>query len=789
MSKDLFEAVRSFVAGAASLVSTLVASLMPQSRPICLVLCVAVSLGQTVGCMRQKTTLATCGDECYSAIATQIEYPEVTQCSASDADWAAAAPLTLANPGDLDYWNLSLEETVEIALSQSKVIRDLGGAILRAPVSAETYWDPAVIETDPRFGVEAALSAFDAELSTSAFGEKNDKALNNEFFGGGTRILNQDAAVIQGQLAKRSAIGTQYALRHIIDYDANNAPSNLFPSAWNVRLETEARHPLLQGGGADFNRIAGPNNVPGVYNGVLIARVNTDVELADFEIAVRDLVSNIENAYWDLYYAYRDLDAKIAARDSSLATWRRIHALYESGRRGGEAEKEAQAREQYYRFQEEVQNALSGRLIDGTSVNNGSSGGTFRAGGGVQVTERRLRMLVGLPPSDGRLIRPADEPVTAPIHFDWSEITRESLVRRAELRRQRWMVRRFELEHIASKNYLLPTLDAVGRYRWRGFGHDLLDSDNNGPRFQDAYGNLTGGDFQEWQLGLEFSMPLGFRRGAAAVRNAELLLCRSRAVLQEQEHLVLHDAANAVAEFDRAAAVLQTTAHRLEAARAQSLSVAAAYDADKAPLDLLLEAHRRLADAESRHFQSLAEYAVAIKNVHYAKGTLLDYDGVELSESGWPAKAYRDAAERERLRGKPRPLNYMSATAPRVSDGPYNQHPMPPGSEGMIYEGEPVLEHPAGESIQTVPELHNPADTTQPKMLPAPAPTLPGNPASHDSASAAPLVDPAVAFEPIASSSTNAASAAVGTSASNSEPHADRSGADIAALLEAAVSQ
>ena len=143
-------------------------------------------------------------------------------------------------------------------------------------------------------------------------------------------------------------------------------------------------------------------------------------------------------------------------------------------------------------------------------------------------------------------------------------------MRRVELRRQRFVTRRFELEWIASRNYLLPRLDAVGRYRWRGFGDDLLHSDSTGrPRFDNAYMDLTSGDFQEWQIGLELNVPIGYRREFAAVRNAELLLSRRRAVLKEQEHLVLHDAAAAVAEFDRAMVVAQTTASRLDAARTQ----------------------------------------------------------------------------------------------------------------------------------------------------------------------------------------------------------------------------
>jgi outer membrane protein TolC len=79
---------------------------------------------------------------------------------------------------------------------------------------------------------------------------------------------------------------------------------------------------------------------------VLIARLNTDVSLADFESAVIQLVSDVENAYWELYFAYRDLDAKLAARRQAYDTWRQIHVLFNQGPGGQlEASAEAQARE------------------------------------------------------------------------------------------------------------------------------------------------------------------------------------------------------------------------------------------------------------------------------------------------------------------------------------------------------------------------------------------------------------------------------------------------------------
>ncbi|MDZ7617046.1 MAG: TolC family protein, partial [Patescibacteria group bacterium] len=206
-------------------------------------------------------------------------------------------------------------------------------------------------------------------------------------------VNEQDLGTFQAQLQKTAATGGTWAVRHNVAYDWNNQPvydpltgngSRNYASDWNVNLEAEVRQPLLQGAGAQFNRIAGPGAVSGNYNGVMIARINTDIALADFEAGVRDTVGDVENAYWELYFAYRNLDAVVAGRDSALTTWRRIHALYKIGARGGEAEKEAQAREQYFQFRNAVEQALH-RLY---------------------ASESKLRYMLGLAATDGRLILP-----------------------------------------------------------------------------------------------------------------------------------------------------------------------------------------------------------------------------------------------------------------------------------------------------------------------------------------------------------------------------------------------
>ena len=607
----------------------------------------------------------------FETVATQIEYPNVGTASSHEV-LCAQEPRRLDDP-EPEYWDMTLQEAIHLALANSEVMRDLGGTVLRSPDSVSTPYGPAIRETDPQHGVEAALSAFDAQFAMDFMFEKNDRRLNNTFLGD-LGFFEQDFDTFQAQLSKRAATGSQFALRKYTEFDNNNSLGNDFPNgAWTVWLDAEARHPLLQGSGVRFNRIAGPGGQPGVYNGVLVARIDTDISLADFEAGVRNFVSDVENAYWGLYYAYRDLRAKVNARDKALEVWRTVQAWQQTGRRGGEAENEAQARALYLELEQQVQDALAGKPRTGEQ----SSGiGPFRPAIGVYFNERELRRLIGLPPTGDRLIRPAEEPPLSPCVFDWGEITNEALVRRVELRKQKWQVRRRELELIASRNFLLPNLDVVGRYRWRGFGEELLDPYRHGqPRFDNAYMDLTGGDFQEWQLGLELSVPIGFRKAHAGVRNAELRLARERAVLREQELQIIHRLSDWVAEMDRAYAVVETKYNRLLAARARSEATETTLQTQATPItaDLvfrLLDAYRREAEAESAYFQLQVEYALAVKSVHFQKGSLLDYCGVALAEGPWPTKAYYDAAERERLRGRPRPINYALDNPPLVSQGP-----------------------------------------------------------------------------------------------------------------------
>ena len=602
-------------------------------------------------------------------------------CESDSSIRTTASPLETIDYESAEYRLVSLDECIRSALEGSEVFRDLSGTIVSTPAGVSTALDPASTFTDPRFGEEAALSQFDANITTALNTFKNDRPFNNQFSGDSNGLFVQDLSQFSTEITKLSATGTQFTSRSGINYDANNQAGNRFTHSWETTLEGEFRHPLLQGSGSLFNRIAGPSQVPGVYNGVLIARTNTEISLTNFEASVRELISNVENAYWDLYFAYRELDAQIDARDSAGIVLRATAAEAAEDRIG--AITKVSAEEQYLRFENSILASVEGRPVEGTQSGSGTPGGTFRRTVGVRLAERRLRFLIGMPITDGTLLQPSEQPLKAAVLFDWHEAIDSALARRPEVRRQRWLVKQRELELTAAKNFLMPRLDLVGGYRFRGLGKDLTGGGGtlgddianvDLPAFggnSNAVDDLLSGNFQEIQMGAELRMPVGFRSAHAAVRNAELGVQRERIVMREQERKIMLDLSNSVAETRRAHSAMTLAQKRHLKAVEYRSQATALLERGRSNFDIVLEAQRRVLESQLQFINAEVEYALAIKNVHFEKGTYLDYSGVAMTESASSPKAYKDY---ERLRSsRQKELNYVMRD-PTISHSRYTSY-------------------------------------------------------------------------------------------------------------------
>jgi outer membrane protein TolC len=709
------------------------------------VLMLVAALG---GCLSRDAKLEYHGNaelQYYKDVATSLDYPTVPN-AAPEQVMATTPPRTVVDREHDQIRDITITETLHLALENNPIIRTdsqfyaPGNELLMAGERVSSVYDPAIQESGVLFGgrgVEAALSDFDPQLSAAMLWGRDEQVQNNVFFGGGLNpgtTLQTDTANFESRLSKQFGYGGEFAVFHNWDYRFANVPGQLFNSVYTGTTGAAYRHPLLAGSGTRFTRIAGPignafGGLTGVSQGVVIARINNDITLADFEFSVQQLLRETELLYWDLHLAYRLYDTAITARNSALESWKRVNRIIEAGgfEQIGPLD-EAQARDQYFQARALSEEALSN----------------------IYEFEIRLRRLIGMPVNDGTRLRPSTEPTVARFIPVWEVALAEGLTRRVELRRQKFLIKSLELQLEAARSLVRPRLDGVANYRVNAFGDELLEQDDDDglttQGLNSAYESLTQGNQTGWNLGLEFQMNIGFRSAAAQVRNLELRLAKARDVLATMEMDIAHELAvafqnlseeyvTAVSNYNRRIASL----HRLELTNRQ-------LEAGTATIDLVLRAQASVAEAERDLYTSVIQYNQSIVEVYYRKGTLLDYDNVHLSEGGWTPEAYQDALRRAWARSHAHP-NPLLCTEPLEFILPNydGDHIVPPKLEDLQL---PPLDGPApaGEPVPVPPAPMNGAAVEPPPPVSEELrPPTPDEAAPDDPQPAVPAESPSAA--------------------------------------------
>ena len=634
----------------------------------------------------------------YLQHAQQIEIPDLEIDPAPEAT-DALEPLTLDNQ-KYEFLDLTLEECVSYALVNSKLIRtipgtqrqnvDIAANILSTPSQQQSsVYDPAIAATTtspqqiavdqngnrvlPRGasranqvgGVEDALSEFDAQFSAFFSYNNTDRARNvgenNPF--NPTPFRGRDSTG-QMALSKRMATGGVVSARSQSIYSYNNietsGPGRAVPSDYTQILEFQVQHPLLRGRGTSVNRIP-----------VVLARINEDLSLVDFEERVRNLVRDVEFAYWDLYQSYWNVENARIARDSAAKAY---HIAYEKLQKGAAGTTEAQAKYTYHDFQAQLDAALAG-------------GAALGGDPGLFGREQTLRILMGWASSDGRLVRPSDKPAIGMAQFDFDGSINEMLSRSVDLRRQRWIIKQRELELLSAKNQMLANVDLSFIYRYVGVGSSLLDQGGNGPfppeprtnPSPSAWEELLGGDYQEAAVRLDFlPNPIGARRASNDVRNKQLTLARDHALLEEKEIAATHRISQVLRELNSNYIQMTEQLAALSAADRWVKLYQEKFNAGESGaeqiMDLLLRAQQSRANAGRNYARALSEYNKSIVEVHMLKGSLLEYNNISLEEGLWPEKAYWDSSERTRERSAARTLATGSSRPTLSSRGELPQN-------------------------------------------------------------------------------------------------------------------
>lgn len=541
---------------------------------------------------------------------------------------------------------LSLNDAIRITLENAKVIRILTG--FTATSSGQTIYDPAITNTT----IDQEQARFDPIVRHDSLFNRTElpAVLENP--------VDQFRVLFNSQRTDEYRADTRLEKTNILggtwDFGWVETPTRFNPGTGFLlnpinrdSLRLGYTQPLLQGGGPQVNLAP-----------VVIARVNTERSYFQYKDSVQELVRGTIEAYWNLVFA-------------RVEVWARRIQMQ-------------QAKEAYEREQARKGAAMANlRDLSQAKVTYNQFRATLIAAeANVLNREGALRNILGLPPSDNRVIVPISEPTSQRVSNDWNQLTRLAEERRPDVIELKLILEADRIRLAVARNQALPRLDAVALYRWNGISGDVA----SGERVSSQPGQFT-----DWTMGLNFSVPLGLRAGRAGVRQQELIIARDRAAVEQSVHAAVHEVALSVRELDNAYA--QYEAYKAtRAAAMENLNVQnATFNAGQTIYLTVLQAINDWGSSVITEAQALIGYNIALADLERRTGTILETHGLVFFE------------ERNRSAG---PFGVFGT-------GRCYPWSMPPGGETNRYPGNANLS-PAENAF----DLRNPATRTQ--TLPTP---------------------------------------------------------------------
>jgi outer membrane protein TolC len=498
-----------------------------------------------------------------------------------------AAPATISDPQQgVPERLLSLDEAIRTALANAQVVRVLAG--VTAVSSGRTIYDTATANT----AIDQAQGRFDPALTVqnSWSQAETPRGVFADPAGTTARIdgVKTEGFNFDSSLSKTAANGG------IASLNVNANPTFVQPGAFPLNpqspssLDVRYTQPLLRGAGLAANLAP-----------IVVARIDTQRSYFQYKDTVQELVRGVVEAYWSVVFARTDVWAREQqVRQSSFALDRAIAGLQNGSLNAGDV---AQARTALASFRA---NLLSSRA-------------------NLLQREAGLRNLLGFPPYDPEQVVPVTPPLTERLDVDWQQILELAEEYRPDLIELKLVLEADQQRLYQARNNALPQLDALALYRWNGLEGEMP-----------LGGNLASGpgQFTDWTLGVNFSVPLGMRQSRAALRSQELIISRDRANLDQGLHFAAHELALTLRNLAQFYEQYVAFTELREAAELNLQIQLSRWQGGITNFLPVLQAITDWGNGVSSQAQTLLLYNTELINLERRTGTILETHGVRFFE-------------------------------------------------------------------------------------------------------------------------------------------------------------
>ena len=501
---------------------------------------------------------------------------------------------------DKDGVHLSLEQAISIFLDNNQ---DLNVTINAAEAT--------------QFQLTSQEGIFDPLLQ--GFANRNHQETpSSSSLSGAPLSVNQDTYNYGANVTQLAPWGGNFTLGTTGGRFATNSQFSTVNPSFNAGLLLSMNQPLLRNFGMTATKWQ-----------IWIAKYQRDSAYQQVVRSVQTGVDAVEQAYWNLAYAYENLKVKLESKAIAVELNRITRIKIDVG-------------------------SLAPIDIVQTEVNIATADqDIINAEAAIGFADDQLKRQLNVDPSNWGVqpIVPTDPVRVQQQTFDLDAGVKTALVHRPEIAQAGYAVDAQKIRYDYWKNQVLPSLNLVGSYGTVGLGGTFFVNpcvtlspppDCSGPNppapvivadngLGSAYHQTVNRLFQNWTVGLTVSYPI-LNRAAEGQKGAAKYLWESdKATLTTTEQNIIVEVRNAHRAIDTAEKQIVAAAKGRELAERNLDAARKKYENGMTTGFEVSQLQTNLSDARSQELNALAIYRRAVAAYHDAIADILDWKGIQVT--------------------------------------------------------------------------------------------------------------------------------------------------------------
>ncbi|CAN5686438.1 TolC family protein [soil metagenome] len=494
--------------------------------------------------------------------------------------------------------------------SDNTLTLSLNDAVKRA---LQNNNDIEVARDDVRFAetqLRALEGIYDPIFSVTPQIDKRIAPQQNRFSGSTTAgtISNTVYTLNPGVSKFFSTGGGSYDLTFTNSKTVSNSTANILNPFFSGNFGLTFTQPLLRNRSIDNSR-----------RQIRIQKKRLEQSDADFRLRTIDIISRVQQAYWELVFALRDQQNQLENLNLSRENLRNVEAQIAAG---------AKAPLERAEVQTELANRESALLL---AVQN------------VSLAENNIKQLMfkdSMTPEWSAQLTPTDTPAFSTSPVNLNEALKEARDNRPELRRLRLEndINKIDIQYF--KNQTRPQIDVTGTFALTGLAGTAIprvDPDTGLPFLPPE--NLIGGngqmlsnlfsfDTRNLVVGVAIQLPLRNRTAKANLAGARIQTERLQASFRSQDQFIEVDVRNSAQAVETSRLRVLSAKEARVNAELQLEGEQRLYQVGRSTTFLLFQRQNALTNARNSELRAETDYNKALAGLQRATSSTLRANNV-----------------------------------------------------------------------------------------------------------------------------------------------------------------